>query len=92
MICACQARSGRVAGPLGRFGTALQSMKHAPVTPGNCGESAACFHGYVPRDVPRDRRIERQVQARLRRMARTVGEDLERLRIDAAATKAEVAR
>ncbi len=46
----------------------------------------------VPRDVPRHRRIERQVQARLRRLERSIGEDLERLRIDAAATKAEVAR
>jgi DNA-binding XRE family transcriptional regulator len=46
----------------------------------------------VPRDIPRDRQIERQVQARLRRLERTIGEDLERLRIDTAATKAEVAR
>ena len=46
----------------------------------------------MSRDVSRDRRIDRQVQARLRRTERTIGEDLERLRIDAAATKADVAR
>jgi DNA-binding XRE family transcriptional regulator len=46
----------------------------------------------VPRDIRRERVIERQVQARLRRLERSIGEDLERLRIDAAATKAHVAR
>ena len=40
----------------------------------------------------RDRRMTRAVSARLRRLERSIGDDLERLRIDAAATKADVAR
>lgn len=46
----------------------------------------------MPRDVPRERQVERQVRARLHRLAGSIGQDLERLRIDTAATKAEVAR
>jgi transcriptional regulator with XRE-family HTH domain len=46
----------------------------------------------MPRDVPRERSIERAIQARLRRLERKIGEDLVRLRTDAAATKAQVAR
>lgn len=40
----------------------------------------------------RERQVERQVQAHLRRLERKLGEDLERLRIDAATSTAEVAR
>ena len=45
----------------------------------------------MPRDVPRERATEREVQARLRRIERKVGEDLLRIRTDAAASKAQVA-
>lgn len=36
--------------------------------------------------------MERDIRARMRRLERTLGDDLERLRIDVAATKADVAR
>lgn len=54
--------------------------------------SAPWFHHQMPRDVPRERLTEREVQARLRRLERKVGDDLLRMRTDAAATKAQVAR
>lgn len=44
----------------------------------------------MPTERPRDRAIERQVQERLRRLQRRLGEDFLRIRIDAAATKAQV--
>ena len=46
----------------------------------------------MPRSIGRNRSIEREVQARLRRLERRLGDDFVRLRTDAAATKAEVAR
>jgi hypothetical protein len=45
----------------------------------------------VGRDADRPRALERQVHARLRRLVRSIGEDLERLRVDTGATKAAVA-
>ena len=42
--------------------------------------------------MDRSRDLGRQVQARLRRLERAVGDDLARLRVDAGATKAAVAR
>jgi DNA-binding XRE family transcriptional regulator len=36
--------------------------------------------------------MERDIRAPMRRLERTLGDDLERLRIDVAATKADVAR
>ena len=46
----------------------------------------------MPRDVPRDRQTARIVISRLRRLERSIGDDLERLRIDASASKADIAR
>lgn len=46
----------------------------------------------MPRDVPRERTLEREVQVRLRRLERKIGDDLFQMRTDAAATKAQVAR
>jgi transcriptional regulator with XRE-family HTH domain len=46
----------------------------------------------MARHIDRDRAVQRTVQAGLRRIERKVGEDLTQLRIDAGATKAEVAR
>lgn len=46
----------------------------------------------MPRDVPRAREVQRQVGARVRRLQRTLGDDLGRLRIDAGASQAAVAR
>jgi DNA-binding XRE family transcriptional regulator len=40
----------------------------------------------------RERSVEREVQARLRRLERKIGDDIVRLRTDAAASKADVAR
>lgn len=54
--------------------------------------SVACFDLGVSRHAHRHRDLERQVLARLRRLERSIGDDLERLRIDASATKAAVAR
>ncbi len=45
----------------------------------------------MPREVDRERAIEREVRLRLRRLERTVGVDMLRLRTDVAATKAQVA-
>lgn len=45
----------------------------------------------MPRDVDRPRDIERQVRERLRHIERAIGDDLARLRIEAAVTKAAVA-
>jgi transcriptional regulator with XRE-family HTH domain len=45
----------------------------------------------MPRAVDRPRSIEREVNHRLRRINRTVGEDIIRIRTDAGATKAKVA-
>lgn len=46
----------------------------------------------MPRDVPRPRALDRQVNARLRAIGRAIGEDLERLRIDSGVTQAALAR
>lgn len=45
----------------------------------------------MARTTPRDRTMDRLVQQRLRRITRVVGDDLAKLRSDAAATKAAVA-
>lgn len=47
--------------------------------------------GCMPRTVDRPRSIEREVNHRLRRIKRTVGDDIIRIRTDAGATKANVA-
>ena len=45
----------------------------------------------MPRDIERDRAIEREVRHRLRRLERRIGEEALRLRTDTGATKARVA-
>jgi transcriptional regulator with XRE-family HTH domain len=78
----------------GQFlGPHLQSTKHArPSCPGKWAVSGTWFHHDMPRDARSERSLEREVQARLRRLQRKVGEDLLQIRTDAAATKAQVAR
>jgi transcriptional regulator with XRE-family HTH domain len=54
--------------------------------------SGPCFHAVMSPENARPRDIDRKVQDRLRRVERAIGEDLERLRIEAAVTKSSVAR
>lgn len=55
-------------------------------------ESDPWFDRRVPRDIDRDRTVQRAVQAQLRRIESRLAEDLIRVRTDAGASKAEVAR
>ena len=55
-------------------------------------ESDPLFHRRVPRDIDRDRTIQRAVQTQLRHIESRLAEDLIRLRTDAGASKAQVAR
>ncbi len=71
----------------------VSSLGSTPRAPSDNGRlSASWFHHLMQRDLPRDRLMQREVQTRLRRLERKVGDDLLRLRTDAAATKAQVAR
>ena len=71
----------------------VSSLGSTPRAPSDNGRlSASWFHHPMQRDLPRDRLMQREVQTRLRRLERKVGDDLLRLRTDAAATKAQVAR
>lgn len=59
---------------------------------GDPGCRAPCLTSTVPLDVPRRRSVQREVDARLRRLVRKLADDLERLRIEAGVTQAAVAR
>lgn len=56
-----------------------------------CECSATCFHGAMS-EIGGARTLDREVQRRLRRIHRTIGDDLARLIHDAGATRARVAR
>ncbi len=59
--------------------------------PIRAGRASSAFMLAMPRAVDRPRSIEREVNHRLRRINRTVGEDIARIRTDSGATKANVA-